>query len=87
MCFNFVKIWVLSIYIDLTIQREHEKSDLEKMVRQLKNENEILETELAEKIKMTENLEREMDEAREDEIKRHSEELNALKKANYVIKV
>lgn len=47
----------------------------------------MLENELANKIKMTKELEQEMTEARENETKRHAEELNALKKANFVIKV
>ncbi|XP_050426716.1 axonemal dynein light intermediate polypeptide 1-like [Adelges cooleyi] len=66
---------------------EHKKAELEKKIEKLRAENKELEEELAETIATTEKVERESAEARAIEVQRQAEELNALKKANQLIKV
>lgn len=56
-------------------------------MEKLREENEALEAELAQTNELTIQLEVETAEMREAEVKRQAEELNALKKANQVLRV
>lgn len=81
------RFYFLNLFFFLSFQREETKTDLEKKVEKLREENEALEAELANTNELTIQLEVETANMREAEVKRQTEELNALKKANQVLKV
>ncbi|XP_025413191.1 33 kDa inner dynein arm light chain, axonemal-like [Sipha flava] len=66
--------------------KEKEKSNLEKMVQQLMSENERLEAEFAETTKMTQELELEIADKREEQALNRAKELDDIKKEMEIIK-
>ncbi|XP_025206806.1 33 kDa inner dynein arm light chain, axonemal-like [Melanaphis sacchari] len=70
-----------------SLQRKHAKSDLLKTVEYLRSENKRLEAELMKITLMTEKIDRDAAEERNVIIKRQTEELDGLKRANQLVKV
>lgn len=68
-------------------QQNKKKTDLTKLAELLKLENKILEDELTETTNMTIQIEQELAENHEEEIKKHAEKLSGLKKTNTFLKV